>query len=392
MRFCLQAGYYSVFLHQENSVLDSYRHWQILLLMSVAITGSKIHAQSPLHEIIANSVKKNQARMSSYFAQYDVYRFLHGKHDPVKISSKQTSPYYSADLAVDKDLLFYRESVLPAKQQNQQKPTYEKMPNGTFRSLVIDYEPTIEFAKETHKAYYVSGMSSLQLYLESEKVPTSRFMISDLAAFQRGLESIDFFFSPQLKPKHLGQVAVDGKQCEKFGLIDTTNPNQSVCIYFSINDEYMPIQYELFKKDVCAYRRRVIDLRRSFNGFLYPTRVVCESPQSTIHDTMVYVVNQVREVKKEDFAKVNFAAGTQVSCPGEAYYKLSQDEAISVFDLAELYQLCEAKSKKTADQPFDPTIKHTGQKSSLWFWILGGLGLLLVGYGGYRWFRSRKRV
>ena len=93
--------------------------------------------------------------------------------------------------------------------------------------------------------------------------------------------------------------------------------------------------------------------------------------------------------KPKDFSIV-LPAGTAITDSiAKKSFRLQQDEVVSPEDLPELLNKAVTIEPRTIKSR---AIEHTASRSSLWFWILGSLGLLLLGYGGYRWLRSRKRV
>jgi hypothetical protein len=209
--------------------------------------------------------------------------------------------------------------------------------------------------------------------------------------------NLDYFFkSPNCVVTYIEETKVDGASCHRFMRKSLSDSSTWSYYYFSIRQGCLPIRREIYNSGQLVAKTNVTVVKRVNEECWYPEVVVSQAVNASVSNpafsryTTTHIVLS-SDCKCDDLS-FGLPAGTSVVDQKKlTSYKLRQDETIGVYDLTELSRKLAEKNANPTNA-IDTTIKHTGQKSNLWFWILGGFGLILLGYGGYRWIRSRKRV
>jgi hypothetical protein len=188
----------------------------------------------------------------------------------------------------------------------------------------------------------------------------------------------------------LGMKLVQNCQC--VGLqFDTPVNDFHVVVWFDPARGMIPIWQDTTQFGKLTTRCVVTSARKVSGDRWFPERIVIFTPSGYPDGVTEYVLDDLDADTRPTIndLSITMPAGTVIFNPDDqSAFKLRQAEKVSGHDLPELF---EKARQNVQGLRFDTAIEHRRNRGSFWFWICGGLGLLLFGYGSYRWVRNRRK-
>lgn len=194
----------------------------------------------------------------------------------------------------------------------------------------------------------------------------------------------------------LGEKETDGRRCVGHQFDHTSQPYQ-ITLWFDPAQGMTPVREDTTHKGHASTRTVVTAIRALPDGRWFPERMVwfnldeANKAPGFVREYVLDTLDVTNRPTADDLT-IRLPAGTRVGTEGlKTEFTLRQDEKVSPSDLPELFEkAAQATAAKKAGEPMDTALEHKGRGPSVWFWVLGGVGLLLVVYGGYRWLRYRR--
>ncbi len=188
--------------------------------------------------------------------------------------------------------------------------------------------------------------------------------------------------------KGVGEKEVCGRRCVGIQF-DAPADKLVDVVWFDPTQGMLPICHDSIQVGPLS-RTVVTSARKLSKDRWFPERILQYDPGDKPKFLFELVLDEVDADTRPttDDLSITLPEGTGIlDTDDKGAYRLRKAEKLSGYDLPELYE--KAKQAQTG-QLQDTAIEHKKQGQSVWFWVLGGIGLALVAYGGYRWLRRRR--